>query len=101
MDDKQKKMDKASKVLTTTFKDACKDMSEDDLNAEVAKAMQRMRLLKEEMEADEKLMAAKAIVKDLNEAFSATRKYETARVDYLLGLLEVLQTENTGHLDNE
>jgi vacuolar-type H+-ATPase subunit I/STV1 len=63
-------------------------MGEDDINALIARSMQRIKALKEDAESNEKLQAAKSLVKDMTEAYSETRKYEVARVDYLIGKLE-------------
>lgn len=93
MNDKRVKMNKAKDILSKTFVESADGLNEDELNAMIAKSMQRKRDLKSEMEADEKLTAARQIVKDLSEGYKSVMKVEEARVDFLLGKLDEIQGE--------
>lgn len=93
MNEKRVKMNKAKDILSKTFVESAENLNEDELNALIAKSMQRKRDLKAEMEADEKLSAAKEVVKDLSEGYKSVMKVEEARVDFLLGKLDEIQGE--------
>ena len=85
---------KAKEVLSKTFVENHATISEDEAEHLIARCEQRIKALKEEREADEKLSAAKQIVKDLEGGYKSAVTYERAKIDYLLGKLEELQ-ENT------
>lgn len=82
------KMGKAKQILSQTFMESCEDLTESQIADMVVKAEQRIKEIKHEQECDEKLSAAKQIVKDLNSGYSSVIKHEKARIDFLLGRLE-------------
>lgn len=93
MNEKRVKMNKAKEILSKTFVESVENLNEDELNALIAKSMQRKRDLKAEMEADEKLTAARQIVKDLSDGYKSVIKVEEAHIDFLLGKLDEIQGE--------
>ena len=82
---------KAKKVLNKAFLDDNEDLAEDQAAELIVKSELRIKALKEEMEADEKLQAAKSIVKDLSSAYRETINYENAKVQWLLSKIEEIQ----------
>ena len=78
------KLDSVKKVLSRSFVDNHEDVNLDVASDLVVKANQKMREIREERAADEKLAQAKQIVKDLNSAYTSTIKYEQAKIDFLL-----------------
>lgn len=83
---------KASSILSKTFVEAHANISEDEAEHLIVQATQKIKLLKEEKEADEKLTAAKQIVKDLNSGYKAASDYEKAKISFLLGKIEEIQS---------
>ncbi len=88
MTSKLNKTGKARSVLSQTFIDSCAELTEEQVADMVVKAEQRIKEIKHEQECDEKLSAAKSIIKDLNSGYSSVIKHERARIDFLLGKLE-------------
>ncbi len=84
-------MGKASKVLTKTFTDSYKNVSEDEASMMVVEAMKKVREIKQEQKEDEKLQAAIQIVKDLKSAYRDAQKYEKAKIDWLLDRIDEIQ----------
>lgn len=82
---------KAKKVLSKTFLDDHDDIAEDQAAELIVKSELRIKALKEEMDSDEKLQAAKSIVKDLSSAYRETINYENAKIQWLLSKIEELQ----------
>lgn len=78
------KLESIKKVLSKSFVDNHEDVNLDVATDLVVKASQKIREIKEERAADEKLAQAKQIVKDLNSAYTSTIKYEQAKIDFLL-----------------
>ena len=99
MSNKRVKMNEASEVLNKSFRETCDAMNEDELNNVLVKSMQRIKAIKDERDNDEKLNAAKQITKDLSEGYSSATKYETKRIDYILGKLEELQEDSPSAQD--
>jgi len=87
----QVNMGKASKVLTKTFIDSYKNVSEDEAALMIVEAMKKVREIKGEQNEDEKLKAAKQITKDLNSAYRDAAKYEKAKIDWLLDRIDEIQ----------
>ena len=77
-------MSDVKKTLSKSFVDNHEDVNADVAADLIVKAAQKIREIKEERGGDEKLAQAKQIVKDLNSAYSATIKYEQAKIDFLL-----------------
>jgi hypothetical protein len=81
---------KAQEVLSKTFVENYKNITVDEAEHLIAKAEARIKALRAERNADERLAAAQQIVKDLGKGYSSTVKYEEARIDYLLDKIENL-----------
>jgi len=73
-------MSKGTKVLSDSFVENNEDVSEDVAGSLIVKAEQKIREIEDERAADERLAAARQIVKDLNGAYTATVKYERAEI---------------------
>jgi hypothetical protein len=85
--------------LNKSFKETVDGMNEDEINELLVKSMQRIKSIKDDMEQDERLKAAKNITKDLSEGYSSARKYEQKRIDYLLSKLEEIQEDSPSSKD--
>lgn len=85
-------MSKASKVLSDSFVENNEDVSEDVAGSLIVKAEQKIREIEDERAADERLATARQIVKDLNGAYTATVKYERAKIQFLLEKINEIQS---------
>ena len=81
-----------STTPSQSFMDNNKNVNEDDAMSLVVKAQQEIRKLEKEREDDDKLAAARQIVKDLGAGYSAAIKYEKAKISFLLDKLEEIQS---------
>lgn len=81
-----------NKTLSKSFVDNHENITEDAAGELIVKANQTIRHLEQEREADEKLAAAKQIVKDLNGAYTSAIKYEKAKISFLLEKIEEIQS---------
>jgi len=84
-------LESIKKVLSKSFVDNHEDVNEDVAGTLIVAAEQKMRNIREERAADEKLAQAKQIAKDLNSAYTAAIKYEQAKIDFLLEKIEEIQ----------
>lgn len=84
-------MDSVKKTLSKSFVDNHENISEDVAGELIVKAEQKIREIEEERAADEKLMAAKQIVKDINGAYTSAVKYERAKISFLLEKIAEIQ----------
>ena len=82
---------KATGVLSKSFVENHEDISEDQAADGVVKSQLIIKQLEEERAADEKLAAAKQIVKDLNAGYGSAIKYEKAKVNFLLEKIVEIQ----------
>jgi adenosine/AMP kinase len=82
---------KAKSILSKSFIENVKDISEDVAAEMVVKAEMKIRELKEEQANDDKLNAAKQIAKDLNAGYSSVIKMEEAKIAYLLEQIRAIQ----------
>ena len=80
-----------SKGLDKSFVDNNEDISEDVAGELIVKSTQKIREMEQERDADEKLAAAKQIVKDLNSAYTSAIKYEKAKINFLLEKIAEIQ----------
>lgn len=78
------KLESIKKVLSKSFVDNHEDVNADVAADLIVKAATKIRNLKEERGADERLAQAKQIVKDLNSAYTSAIKYEQAKIDFLI-----------------
>lgn len=77
--------------LSQSFIDNGKDLNEDEATALLVESEQKIRLIKEERAADEKLTAAKNIVKDLSAGYNSALAYEKAKISFLLDKIQEIQ----------
>ena len=77
--------------LSKSFIDNGKDLNEDEAIELLVEAEKKMKLIKEERAADEKLTAAKNIVKDLNSGYTSAIAYEKAKISFLLDKIQEIQ----------
>jgi len=83
---------KAKSVLSQTFIENNSELNEDQASEFVIKSELKIKGLEEERAADDKLNAAKQIVKDLNAGYSSAIKYERAKISFLLEKIEEIQS---------
>ena len=82
---------KAKKILSKTFLEDNDNVDEDKASELIVKSEQQIKAMNEEMQADEKLSAAKQIVKDLSSGYKNAIAYEQAKIQYLLAKIEEIQ----------
>ena len=75
-----------------TFVDNHEDVSEDVAASLIVKAEQKIDEIEELRSADDKLATARQIVKDLNGAYTASVKYERAKIRFLLEKINEIQS---------
>jgi hypothetical protein len=80
------------KGLSQSFVDNHENVTEDVAADLIVKAEQKIKDIREERSADEKLAQAKQIVKDLNTAYTSTIRYEQAKIDFLLEKIQEIQS---------
>jgi hypothetical protein len=85
-------MQGTKKVLSKSFVDNHENVTEDVAGELIVKAEQKIKEIKEERNADDKLRAAKEIMKDLNSAYTSAIRYEEAKIDFLLEKIEEIQS---------
>lgn len=81
----------ARKVLGNAFVENNDNVNEDVAADLIVKAEQKIKEIEEERSADERLAAAKNIVKDLNGSYTSAIKYEKAKINYLLEKIAEIQ----------
>ena len=88
------KVDKgrATKVLSQSFVDNHAEINEDEAANLIVKSSQLIKQLADEMKNDDKLNAAKQIVADFRAGYTSAIKHEKAKIDFLLGKIEEIQT---------
>jgi hypothetical protein len=82
----------SEKTLSKSFVDNHENVTEDVAGELIVAATQKIREIEQEKEADEKLAAAKQIVKDLNSAYTSAIKYERAKINFLLEKIQEIQS---------
>ncbi len=82
---------KATQVLSKSFVENHENINEDEASSSIIKAELLIKQLEEERAADEKLAAAKQIVKDLNSGYGSAIKYEKAKINFLLEKIQEIQ----------
>lgn len=80
-----------NKTLSKSFVDNHEDINEDAAGELIVSSTQKIREIEQERDADEKLAAAKQIVKDINSAYTSAIKYEKAKINFLLEKIEEIQ----------
>ena len=84
-------METVKKTLSKSFVDNHENVNEDTAIDLIVKAEQKIKAIEEERAADEKLSAAKQIVKDMNSAYTSAIKYEKAKISFLLEKIQEIQ----------
>ena len=77
--------------LNQSFVDNAKDLNEDEATALLVESEQKIRSIKEMRAADEKLNAAKNIVKDLSAGYNSAMSYEKSKISFLLDKIAEIQ----------
>jgi hypothetical protein len=85
-------MSSTKKALSKAFVENHENVTEDVAGELIVKAEQKIKEIREEKNADEKLKAAKEIAKDLNSAYNSAIKYEQAKIDFLLEKIGEIQS---------
>jgi hypothetical protein len=80
-----------TKTLSKSFVDNHENIDEDTAGQLIVESTKTIREVEQEREADERLTAAKQIVKDINSAYTAKIKYERAKVNFLLEKISEIQ----------
>lgn len=78
-------------ALSKSFLDNNENVNEDFAGQEIVKSNQKIKEIEEERDADEKLTAAKQIVKDINSAYTSAIKYERAKINFFLEKIKEIQ----------
>lgn len=81
----------SNKSLSQSFVDNHESVTEDVAGQLIVEATQKVREIEQEREADERLTAAKQIVKDINSAYTSAIKYERAKINFLLEKIQEIQ----------
>lgn len=84
-------MSESKKGLNKSFVDNHENINEDAAGQLIVESTQKIREIEQEREADEKLTAAKQIVKDINSAYTSAIKYERAKINFLLEKISEIQ----------
>lgn len=81
----------SEKTLSKSFVDNHENVTEDVAGELIVEANKKIRGIEQERDADEKLAAAKQIVKDINSAYTSAIKYERAKIGFLLDKIQEIQ----------
>ena len=84
-------MSNVKKALSRSFVDNHEEVNEDKAGELIVSAELKIKDIEEERAADERLMAAKQIAKDLNSAYTSAIKYERAKIQFLLEKIQEIQ----------
>lgn len=85
-------IESVKKVLSKSFVENHENVNEDVAADLIVKAEIKIKDLREDRAANEKLAQAKQIVKDLNAGYSSSIKYEQAKISFLLEKIEEIQS---------
>jgi hypothetical protein len=77
--------------LSQSFLDNAEDLNEDQLRDLLVESEQKIRLIKEERAADDKLNAAKSIAKELGAGYNSALNYEKSKIGFFLDKLQEIQ----------
>lgn len=80
-----------NKKLNKSFVDNHENINEDAANDLIVASTKKIKEIEEERGADDKLAAAKQIVKDINSAYTAAIKYEKAKINFCLEKIQEIQ----------
>ncbi len=90
---KKLSLGKAEEVLSKSFVDNVKDLTAEELQELVIQCEKTVRKLKVEKKNDDRLNAAKDLVKDLSGAYSSAISYEEAKKSFLMDRIEEIDSE--------
>ena len=79
------------KSLSKSFVDNHEDINEDAAGTLIVEATKKIKEIEQERDADEKLVAAKQITKDISSAYTSAIKYERAKINFLLEKIQEIQ----------
>ena len=85
---------KWSKVLTESWVNNNRNLTEAEATAELLKSQFEIKKTLLDKEDNTQLTAAKEIVSDLNAGYSSVVKYEKAKIEFLLELIESARSLN-------
>lgn len=77
--------------LNQSFVDNAEGLNEDEATALLVESEQKIRLIKEEQNADVKLSAAKSIAKELGAGYRSALNYEKSKIGFLLDKIAEIQ----------
>lgn len=77
--------------LSQSFLDNAEDLNEDQLRDLLVESEQKIRLIKEERNADDKLNAAKSIAKELGAGYNSAINYEKSKISFFLDKIKEIQ----------
>lgn len=80
------------KKLSQSFVENHESVTEDAAADLIVQSELKIREITEERQADDKLIAAKQIVSDLNSAYKSAISYEKAKIQFLLEKLEEIKS---------
>ena len=83
-----------SKILTESWVNNNRNLTEVEATAELLRSQFAIKDTLHEKDEDQKLAAAKEIVSDLNAGYSSVVKYEKAKIEFLLELIESQRSLN-------
>ena len=87
--------------LPTGYAEDASGMNGEQLRAEIIKAETALHEVEKELKSDEKLQAARELVKDLVGAYNDVKKAQRAKIAYSLHLLEERGELGVGSLSDE
>jgi len=82
---------KAKQILSNSFVENHEDVTEDRALELIFSCETKIRDVKEERSNDDKLNAAKSIVKDLGNGYKSAIDYEKAKIQFLLEKVEEIR----------
>jgi len=82
-----------SKHLTSTFVEENANVNEENAAAQIVEAAKEISVLKAQMKGDERLEAAKQIVKDLRESYTSSIKFSQSKIKFLIDKLQDIEDE--------
>jgi hypothetical protein len=85
-------MSDVRKTLSQSFIENHENINEDEAAQLIIKSEQKIREIEEERSADERLAAARQLVKDINAAYTNAIKYERAKISFLLEKINEIQS---------
>jgi len=84
-------MEMSDSKLNQSFVDNAESLNEDEAMALLVESEQKIRQIKEERNADERLTAAKNIAKELGAGYNSALNYEKSKINFLLDKIKEIQ----------